>query len=300
MEVFKKMTTINNSELLRKMITALYDTAGRRTYPSFAFSVIGAIIKTLEKKYNFLKYINFHSGVAFDEILLIDPEINNIPPSQVAKAIEVIVQVVYMDLGEKAGIYFIKELKDNAGEEVISRLREIGVDLEIIQIQQHYLFRRKIKDENQGLKKLDNISMLGYSWKNVSNWELDPNKKICLIYGRDGRLLDTLDLETIVKNYIRNLGSSELAEITKEKPEVISNIELSDKDIDLLRIILKRDLDAETAARYLHITEDELGLMINKLLRYEILQYISSNEVTLTEIGMEYLEKKDKMKKAIV
>jgi len=293
------MTTIKNSELLRRMIKALYDTAGRRTYPSFAFSVIGAIIKTLEKKYDFLKFVNFHSGAAFDELILIDPQVDYIDPFQVGKAIEVIVQVVYMDLHDKAGIFFIKELKDNAGDDVIARLREIGVDLEIIQIQQHYLYRRKNRDEKQELEKLDNVSLLGYSWKNVSNWELDSKKRICLIYGKDGRLLDTLDLDTIVKNYVRNLGSGELAEISKERPEVINKIDLSEKDIDLLKIILKRDLDAETAARYLHITIEDLELMINKLLKNEILQYVSSNEVTLTEIGIEYLEKKDKLKKTV-
>src|SRR4030042_5970107 len=156
------MTTIKNSELLRRMIKALYDTAGRRTYPSFAFSVIGAIIKTLEKKYDFLKFVNFHSGAAFDELILIDPQVDYIDPFQVGKAIEVIVQVVYMDLHDKAGIFFIKELKDNAGDDVIARLREIGVDLEIIQIQQHYLYRRKNRDEKQELEKLDNVSLLGF------------------------------------------------------------------------------------------------------------------------------------------
>jgi len=293
------MTTIKNSELLRRMIKALYDTAGRRTYPSFAFSVIGAIIKTLEKRYEFLKFVNFHSGATFEELILIDPQVDYIDPFQVGKAIEVIVQVVYMDLRDKAGVFFIKELKDNAGDDVIARLREIGVDLEIIQIQQHYLYRRKNRDEKQELEKLDNVSLLGYSWKNVSNWELDSKKKVCLIYGKDGRLLDTLDLDTIVKNYVRNLGSGELAEISKERPEVVNKIDLSEKDIDLLKIILKRDLDAETAARYLHINMEDLELMINKLLRNEILQYVSSNEVTLTEIGIEYLEKKEKLKKTV-
>jgi len=291
------MSTIKNSELIRKMLKALYDTTGRRTYPSFAFSVIGAIIKTLEKKYEFLKFVKFHSGSLFEDILIIDPQINYADPFQVGKAIEVIVQVVYMDLREKAGLYFIKELKDNAGENVISRLREVGVDLELIQIQQHYLYRRKSKDEKAKSEKLDNISLLGYSWKNVSNWELDPYKKVCVIYGKDGKLLDILDLDTIVKNYIRNLGGGELGEISKERPDIISKINLSEGEFDLLKIILKSDLDVETAAKYLHVSIDELTSMINKLLKHEILHYVSSNEVSLTEIGIEYLEKKDKLKK---
>jgi hypothetical protein len=291
------MAVIKNSELLTRMLKALYDTTSRRTYPNFAIAVLGAITKTLEKKYEFLKYVNFHGGTVSEDVILIDPEINYTDPIQVGKAIEVIIQVVYMDLHEKAGLYFIKELKDNAGSDVISRLMDVGVDLDLIQIQQHYLYRRKNRDENEGLEKLDNVSLLGYSWKNVSNWELDPYKKVCIIYGRDGNLLDVLDLDTIVKNYVKNLGSGELAEISKERPEVVNKIYLSEKDLELLKIILKSDLDAETAARYLHVTVDELESMINKLLKYEILQYVSSNEVTLTEIGFQYLQKKDKMKK---
>jgi len=293
------MAKLKNSELLRKMLKALYDTTSRRTYPIFAFAVIGAITKTLEKKYEFLKFVNFHSGAVSEDVILIDPEINYVDSFQVGKAIEVIVQVVYLDLREKAGLYFIKELKDNAGEEVISSLREVGVDLELIQIQHHYLYRRKNRDEKEGLEKLDNVSLLGYSWKNVSNWELDPYKKVCIVYGKNGKLLDVLDLNTIVKNYIRNLGSGELAEISKERPEDINKISLSEKDLELLKIILKSDLDAETAANYLHVSITELESMINKLLKFEILQYISSNEVTLTEIGIEYLEKKEKLKKTV-
>ena len=49
------MNKLQNSDLLRNILKAIYFTASRRTAPSFAIAVIGAITKTLEQRYGFLK-----------------------------------------------------------------------------------------------------------------------------------------------------------------------------------------------------------------------------------------------------
>ena len=51
------MGKYTNSYLLGEVLKALYHVAGRRTTYSFAAKVIGSIIKTLEQKYIFLKYV---------------------------------------------------------------------------------------------------------------------------------------------------------------------------------------------------------------------------------------------------
>jgi hypothetical protein len=292
------MSKLQNSDLLRSILKAVYTTASRRTTPSFAIVVIGAITKTLEQRYDFLKNIIFSEEGESEDFIMIDSKVNSVNSDKIAKAIENIVQVVYLDLREKAGFYFIKELMINAGENVISNLKEIGVDLELIQIQQHYLYRRQSKGIKGKLSKdqeqLDNVSLLGYSWENVSTWKYDTDNKTCIIYDKNDTELDRLNLDTIVRKYISSLLADNSAVITDENKEEIKKIELTKKEFELLNMIQSKDTDFESASALLHMSQTELNDIIRKLLTLELLNYVSSDEVALTEIGVEYLKGRKK------
>jgi len=299
------MPELKNSDIIKGVLRALYVVAGRRTTQNFAVAVIGAITRTLEQRYAFLKHVNILSERGSDDIVVIDSDLNSVDAIRVGKAVEAIVQVVYMDLKEKAGLYFIRELKRNAGDAVISSLRDVGVDLELLQLQQHYLYRRgerakKTGDKGKAGKQpaLDNVSLLGYSWKNVSSWNFDSEKKVCVIYGKDGKKLDELNLDSIVRKYIGNLTEDGVIETPTDftGDDGGKKIELSDKELGLLRMLHDRDVDVETAINILHVSHEDLEYMIRRLLKLEMLQYISSDEVELTEIGIAYMKAKEKMK----
>jgi len=293
------MSKLQNSDLLERILKAVYITASRRTSPSFAIAVLGAITRTLEQRFDFLKNIVFREERGFEDFIIVDRKINSIEPLIIAKAIETIVQVVYLDLSENAGFYFIKELVRNAGENVITNLKDIGVDLELIQIQQHYLYRRhnKLKRTklNKGQEQIDNVSLLGYSWENVSNWTFDIDKKTCIIYDKNGKELDHLNLDTIVRKYISSISADSDTRITDENKEEMKKIELTKKEYELLNIIQRQDIDFESACLLLHISQGELEDTILKLLILELLHYISYDEVALTEIGIEYLKERKKI-----
>lgn len=57
-----------------------------------------------------------------------------------------------------------------------------------------------------------------------------------------------------------------------------------------------RDIDVETAINLLHVSNKDLEYMMRKLLTLEMLQYISSDGVELTEIGIVYMKAKEKKK----
>jgi hypothetical protein len=292
------MPKLQNSDLLKSIIKAIYITASRRTAPSFAIAVIGAITKTLEQRFDFLKNVVFREEGGSEDFVTIDNKVDSIEPFIIAKAIENIVQVVYLDLREKAGFFFIKELMRNAGENVISNLKDIGVDLELIQIQQHYLYRRQSRGSKdklvKGQKQIDNVSLLGYSWKNVSNWEFDTKNKTCVIYDKKGQELDRLNLDTIVRNYISSI-TDDSQKVTDENKDEIRKIELSKNEFELLNMIQSQDTDFESASALLHMSQKELEDTIRKLLSSELLHYVSSDEVALTEIGIEYLKERKKI-----
>ncbi len=210
-----------NAYVTEKLMYSLYKTAGRRTSFNFAIAIMDTITRTLEQRYDFLRYILFRTQRGAEEVIKIDSNINSADSFKVGKAIETIVKIVCMDLQEKAGLFFISELKKNTDSEVIDHLNVMGVDLELLQIQQHYIYRQnnRIKtiskeDLNEPEDTTEEKSVLKYTWENVSNCEYDPINKTCTIYDKDGNVLDYLDLNYIVKNYIKYL-SEENGFVTK-------------------------------------------------------------------------------------
>ncbi len=294
------MGEIKNSEVLGGILRTLYIVASRRTSQTFAATVIGAIIKTLEQNYDFLKYVNIEDPeYTNSEIVInISNEIDTVEPAKIGTAVEAIIRIVYMDLVGKTGLFFMKELKEQSGEQIITELRNYGVDLSLLQTEQRYMHRQHRKRKQQvqqmrttgeELEHRDDVSLLGYSWKNVGSWKYDPLQKTCVLYSKEGRELDRLNLDTIIESYITN--------ITKEYEDPSGEYEeellLSEKEIELLKMLHSRDMDAEVASVVLHVSKIEFENIVRKLLQSELLHYVSYNEIELTEEGIKFLSEKE-------
>ena len=231
------MTEVTNVEIFENIVQGLYTIGGRRTSQNFAAAVLDAIIKTLEKKFDFLKYVRLDADGNPENIINIASEINSVNLVKIGKAVETIIQVVYMDLREKAGLYFIKELQKNVSDNVISTLKNVGVDLALLQIQQHHIYRqhRRIKAKAATGKSEEEIkqeekSLLAYSWDSVSSWNYDSNSNVCVIYGKDGKPLDRLNLKEIIKGYVNDLtkgGTAELPTDYERKDQQEKGLKLS-------------------------------------------------------------------------
>ncbi|MFA5102616.1 MAG: hypothetical protein WC525_05640, partial [Candidatus Thermoplasmatota archaeon] len=289
------MTEIKNSEALGGILRTLYLVASRRTSQTFAATVIGAIIKTLEQNYDFLRYINIENPeYTNSEIIInISNEIETVEPSKIGSAVEAIIRIVYMDLVGKTGLFFMKELKQQAGEQIITELRNYGVDLGLLQTEQRYMHRQHRKKKQQaqlrrsheGSEHRDDVSLLGYSWKNVGSWQYDPLQKTCVLYSKEGKELDRLNLDTIIESYVTTLTD----EYEDPSGDYEEEILLSEKEIELLKMLHTRDMDAEVASVILHVSKIEFEQIVRKLLQSELLHYVSFNEVELTEEGIRFL-----------
>lgn len=286
------MGQYTNSFVLGEILKALYHVAGRRTTFGFASKVIGSIVKTLEQKYDFLKFVEINEvgELTEDEAIVIFPELNSVPREQVGKVIEAIIRVVYMDIIGKAGLFFVAELKKRTGEELMLELNNFGVDLAGLQVEQHYLYRsRERKKARHGRKPYGDVSLLGYTWKNVASWKYDPSQKTCVLYNKEGEVLDNLHLETIIESYVKNLSDG-LEEVPEELEQ---KIDINDKEFELLKMLHSRDMDVETAMALLHINKQEFDTMVKRLLQTQLLQYTSFNIIELTETGISYISKRD-------
>jgi len=291
------MEKIRNSILLEAILTAVYNVASRRTSSKFADEAVGSTIKTLEGKYDFLKFVEIskedmaEGGFAVS----VSSDIDTVNPAVIGKAIEALIRVVYNDMNEEAGLYFVNELKENAGKEITTKIVDCEVDLEQLQLEQHYSYRRRERKRaiaeatrigKPSRKKPENL--IGYTWGKVSYWKHEPGSKYCTLYDKEGNILDRLNLDRIIQNYVERLAGH----IDVDPREIEKEISIHEKEYKLLKLLLERDMDAETAMHKLKISREELNNIIRKLSQMEMLQYVDFHTVELTDVGIGYLSKK--------
>ena len=185
------MEKLKNSVLLKAVLSSIFNTASRRTSTRSAGEVLGSSIKTLERKFDFFKYVYLtptESGSG-DFAVSISPVVDSVKPEEIGKAIESLIRVIYNDLSSEAGLYFVTELKELAGEDVSRAIKECDVDLDQVQLEQHYAYRRRerkkaIKEAAKGgvstLSKNENL--IGYGWGEVAHWKHEPGSKYCTLY----------------------------------------------------------------------------------------------------------------------
>lgn len=276
------MSAISNSYLIMKTIESLCSVAGRRTSDKFTYNVIAAIIKTLEPKYPFLKHVIINPSDS-EESVSVSSKTNTYSFDTVCRALGIIIRVAQMDLKHAAGLYFIKEFRENAGEDIISLLEHHHVDLSVMELEQQHIYGRQQQKSNK-----QSTSLLGYAWDSVTHWKYDEKNDVCVLYDSSGGILDKLNMGTIIKNHVNQL--TKIATPTKNPH---NQLKISEKERRLLSMIFEQDLHVENVLGILDISLDELKQMIQKLLKMELLQHIDMDELILTERGIEFLEEKN-------
>ena len=281
---------------MKQVILILISITGRRSSETIACAFIKAVLKTLEEKYTFLKDITvkdltYHEGVR-ESAIIIKPNFNTIKPDDVGDAIESLIRVLCMDLEEDTGLYFIQELKDRLDDKYVSELKKMGSDLELLRLEQRHLHeqleRKKaiIHHDTDTADSEIQVDMINYSWQSVASFKYRNN--LCFLYDKNGKLLDKLDVNKLIEYYVRTLTDFGKLVLKEQR------IQMTDKQIRLLQLVYDRDIDEESAVALLHVTPVEFNHMIQQLLRYEYLQYISYDEIKLTEKGVEAIEEKTK------
>ena len=293
------MAKPKNSALLSSVIKAIYTVASRRTTSKFADETVGSTIRTLENKYDFLKYVKINKDVVSDSsfAISVSKEVDSIHPTRIGKAIESILRVIYNDMNEEAGLYFVSELKECAGDAITKGIINCEVDLDQVQTEQHYAYRRRERKKSikkaveQGKSDKDTSdNLLGYTWKNVSSWKHDTDSKYCTLYDKQGNVVDRLNLDRIIQNYVEKLSG-----FTDTDPsEIEKQTRIYEKEYMLLKLLLERDMDAENAMNVLDVSHDELNNMIKKLSEMEMLQYVSYDTIELTKMGIGFISENEK------
>lgn len=216
---------MDNVTLLQGTLSSLTAVTAEKTSASFSQMVVETILQSLNRKFPFLSTVHFTSG----NHPTVPEEVNLLDESELGKAIEAIIRLVYMNLEKQAGLFFITELEKHAEPGIIPQIREIGVDLELMQIEHHQLYRNKTTDFNTSNNtEIEQQSPSELDEKNDTTFPNPTQNEIKLL-----ELLQQKDIDSIeARSSLR-----------------ISQEELDDMIVDLLN------------AEYLHyISNDEVKL----------------------------------------
>lgn len=282
---------MKNSVLVKQVFNALYKVIGRRTLDSFAVQILKTTLEKLETNYEFLSLVTIDDDILSDAGIqaTFEQSFDDVEPSRLGEALDTLIRVIYGELtetiGDDVGLYFITELKQHLGESSIDDLRAYGVHFEHIQSEQHLRFQQKKLHILPSSSQKKDQGEPPYTWEMVSTWKYHDN--VCLLYDEKGGLLDTLQLDLIIEEYIERVTESQKDHRVLSPKTTM--LQITTKEQELLEMIRRRDTDVESAVTLLHISRQKFDTMIQKLLQLEMLQYLSETEVKLTEKGLQYL-----------
>jgi len=128
---------MENSDLIKEVLTAMINISGRKTNKGHAAFVMDISLKKLSSKYDFLKNIEIIDTRFLENAdpISVVSDVDSVPPDEIGKAIQEIITTVDETLGKEAGYFFIKEISRNIKDNYHSTMSEMGIDLSLMQLE---------------------------------------------------------------------------------------------------------------------------------------------------------------------
>jgi hypothetical protein len=132
------MATLEKSDLIKNVLKTLINISSRKTDLPFTILTIENLIKRLETKFVFLRHIQINNDVYSEttsEVISVMSDINTVPSTEFGAALHTIIDSMNRSLGENAGHFFIKEIRNTLSDDHLKLMRDMGVDLGIMQLE---------------------------------------------------------------------------------------------------------------------------------------------------------------------
>lgn len=132
------MPVPKKSEIMKHVLRTLISISSRKTDLPYTIMTMDDLIKRLETQYRFLKHIQINDDFYNEQsgdIISVMSDINTVPPNELGKALHSIIDSMNRSLGENAGHFFIKEIRNNLSDEYLTLMRDMGVDLGLMQLE---------------------------------------------------------------------------------------------------------------------------------------------------------------------
>ena len=275
-------------DIIEKFIQSTSIVLSRRTSLKYAEEILQEAINILKEQYKLFKDIKLikNTALEFEFQIEFSGTLSNIPIDDIARALELLIRMIYEEIGEESGLYFITEIKNYLEKRNIDRIIEIGVNLDQIQKEQHFKYAQR-KKKKELKKSGTKINPLGYSWKSVAKWEYNQDLKQVDLYDSNGKKLDQIDMETAIRSYVEKItGIDELSII-----DIEALLGEHEKSYSFLKLINDENIDFETAKRMLNLTDEEIYKIIKNLIELKLLEYVSDEEIEITKSGVDLISK---------
>lgn len=128
---------MENSDVMRKVLMTMMTISGRKTTEGHAIYVMDSLIKKLENQFDFLRHVEVSDTRFLEEDVSITvmSDVDTISSTEVGKAIHEIIVTMNEMLGTDAGHFFIKELSRSIGDNYYTTIKDMGVDLSLMQLE---------------------------------------------------------------------------------------------------------------------------------------------------------------------
>ena len=123
---------------MKHVLRTLISISSRKTDLPYTIITMDDLIKRLETQYRFLKHIQINDDFYNEQsgdIISVMSDINTVPPNELGKALHSIIDSMNQSLGENAGHFFIKEIRNKLSDEYLTLMRDMGVDLGLMQLE---------------------------------------------------------------------------------------------------------------------------------------------------------------------
>lgn len=138
---------IEKSDVMRRFLKALMEALEKQTSKTFAIGLTAQRVEALRQQYKFLEYVSVNDiryNLGSEEVA-VQPEINNVDPLELGKAIGSILydtDTALTDLGRNS---VADDLKTHLTLEYLAKLKEIGVTINAHGLGYNAIFKQVIK-----------------------------------------------------------------------------------------------------------------------------------------------------------
>jgi hypothetical protein len=126
------------SDIMKSVLKTLISISRRKTDLPYTIITIEDLMKRLEPQYGFLKHVQINDDFYTEgsgDVISVMSDINTVSPTELGKALHSIIDSMNRSLGANAGHFFIKEIRNNLSDEDLSIMRDMGVDLSLMQLE---------------------------------------------------------------------------------------------------------------------------------------------------------------------
>jgi hypothetical protein len=147
------MPVLKKTDIMKNVLKTLISISSRKTDLPYTILTMDELMKRLETRYRFLKHIQINDDLYSEQtgdIISVMSDINAVPPTELGKALHSIIDSMNRSLGENAGHFFIKEIRNKLSDEYLISMRDMGVDLGLMQLESEiYRLEREITERKK-------------------------------------------------------------------------------------------------------------------------------------------------------